>query len=557
MEILVRNYASFICIILNVEVYKNHLMKQIKIKFVSVEEGVTALGFRRVAAVARKLNCATEILFITPGNLYSFATHIFPTREIDLTDKDYRAIARELSSADLVCFSSMTPSAHHVERIAAALKRRSPHVFTLWGGTHCILHPEDAIKHVDAICTWEGEIPYQKFYRTFSQHKPYLKTPSMWFKTKKGIIKNKNLQLNNSHTLSQLPHLFWGLDCQIYDSNSKTFRQFTQNDYLKYNGLAYKTIWSIGCPYSCIYCANDAFIKLDLNYRLLRYSSIEHLLREIEVALKLYPFISSVYFIDDNFIAIPTITLKTFCREYKKRINLPFAVVGLHPNLITKKKIELLGQAGMNRGRMGIQSGSEGTLSFYNRPTPTSNIVKSATILAQAAKKYNMIPAAYDIISDNPIETKDDLLVTLKLLYKLTRPYTLTIFSLRVFPKTKLYDYFQTHPQFDVRQMTSSYLATQKNLYNILLYVLAVTKPPSKMFNWLLKYVKPCSEKQRSFPVLYLLIRMLYLSSRAVAHLKRLDFSTIVGPWGYFLWQLGLIKSRFRPQANLTADPRS
>lgn len=524
-------------------------MNQPKVIFVSVEEGITALGFRRVAAVAKKLNPNTKVYFVTPGNLYSFTTHIFPSKHKNLNSKDYQAIARELFVADLVCFSSMTPPAEYVEHIATALKRANPKVFILWGGTHCILHPAEAIKYADAICTWEGEIPFQMFYKAFSNQKNYFKTPSMWFKTKKGVIKNKILELNSPKVLSVLPHPFWDVNCNIYDIKLKTFRQFTKRDYLNYNGLAYKTIWSIGCPFSCIYCANDAFINLDPTYRRLRYSSINHILEEIETGIKLYPFVSSIYFIDDNFIAIPLETIKDFCKEYKKRINLPFAVVGIHPNLITQKKVELLAKAGMNRGRMGIQSGSERTLSFYNRPTPTGNIIKSASILAKAVKKYNMIPTAYDVISDNHVETKEDLLTTLKLIYKLERPFTLTIFSLRVFPKTKLYSYIKKHPSLDIRNFTSSYLETQKSLYNILLYLLAITKPPKIIFDWLIKYIKPFNENPRTFPILYLIIRTLYLTSRAVAHLKRLDFSTIVGPWGYYFWKLGIIKSKFRSQA--------
>jgi anaerobic magnesium-protoporphyrin IX monomethyl ester cyclase len=524
-------------------------MSLIKVKFVSIEEGITALGFRRVAAVARKLNPNTDIYFIAPHNLYSFTTHLFPSRKTYFGRKDVNKIARELAKANLVCFSSMTPSASYVEKIAIAIKKYNPTTFLLWGGTHCILHPQEAIKYVDAICTGEGEIPFQKFYRSFAAKKPHTITPSMWFKTKKGIVKNKNCQLNNPKTLNSLPHPFWDYSCQIYNLKTRTFQQFTKNNYLQYHGLCYKTIWSIGCPYSCTYCANDAFIKLDPNYRKLRYSSINHLLNEIEIGIKLYPFIYTIYFIDDNFIAIPLNILKRFCKKYKKRINLPFAVVGLHPNLVTKEKVELLAKAGMNRGRMGIQSGSAKTLSFYNRPTPIANIIKSSTILAKAAKKYNMIPPAYDIISDNPVDTKKDLIDTLKLLYQLKRPYTLTIFSLRIFPKTKLYNYFKKNPYSNIAQLTSSYLETQKTIYNILLYFLAITKPPQKVFNWLLVHVKSSNQKQRRFPVVYLIVKTFYLSSRAIAHLKRLDFSTMVGSWTYFLWKIGLIRSKFRPQA--------
>jgi len=163
-------------------------MKLPKVKMVSIEEGVTALGFRRVASVARKLNPASEIYFITPGNLYSFANQIFPSLHKSLSNKDYRTIAKELSSADIVCFSSMTPSAEYVEKVATAIRRINPKVFILWGGTHCILHSEEAIKFADSICTWEGEAPFQMFYKAFSSKKSYLKTPSMWFKTKKGLI---------------------------------------------------------------------------------------------------------------------------------------------------------------------------------------------------------------------------------------------------------------------------------------------------------------------------------------------------------------------------------
>lgn len=518
-------------------------MNQLQVKFVSIEDGISALGLRRVVAVARQLNPATDIYFITPGNLYSFSTHLFPSRAPSFGLKDIRVIARQLAKADLVCFSSMTPSASYVEKIASAIKKINSKTFILWGGTHCILNPNEAIRHVDAICTGEGEIPFRIFYQAFFHQKVYLSTPSMWFKTNAGIIKNKNLPLNNNKTLNSLPHPFWNLTCNIYDSRSKSFHTFTRNDYLKYNGLSYKTVWSIGCPFSCIYCANDAFICLDSNYRKIRYSSVEKLIKEIEIAIRIYPFISTIAFIDDNFIAIPQDVIKSFCKEYKKRIKLPFVVFGLHPNLVTRKKLELLGKAGMNRGRMGIQSGSPRILSFYNRPNPIKNIKKSTSIIADVSKKYHMIPAAYDIISDNPLETRKDIVTTLKFIYRLKRPYTLTIFSLRIFPKTKLYDYFKKHPSIDISYQTSSYLETRQTLNNILLYLLAFAKPPRFIFFWLLKRVKGYQEKQPTYPNLYFIVRTFYLISRGLAHLKKFDFSTIVGPWVYYVWKIGLAKS--------------
>ena len=76
----------------------------------------------------------------------------------------------------------------------------------------------------------------------------------------------------------------------------------------------------------------------------------------------------------------------------------------------------------MNRVRMGIQSGSEAILDFYKRPTPPDH--REATeVIGSFAPKYH-IPPAYDIIIDNPFETRQDLLDTLELLYRMRRPYT-------------------------------------------------------------------------------------------------------------------------------------
>lgn len=516
--------------------------KKRQVKFVSIESGITALGFRKIAALARKLNPETDICFIPVDNLYAILSHVFPTKKIDFDNKDVKIAAKYLARSDLVCFSSMTASASYVKAIAQAIKKENPKTFFLWGGVHPMIHPNEAIKYVDAICTGEGEVPFKNFYQAFCEGRDYFSTPSMWFKRKGKIKKNKNLPLNSSQLLGSFPYLYKDLDCQIYDLRQRKFRDFTKFDYIQYHGLTYRTVWSLGCPYSCIYCANDAFISLDSNYRKIRYAPVEHLIGEIENALKIHPYITTIAFYDDNFIAIPLEDIKKFSKIYKKRINLPFVVFGLHPNIVTKEKIDILAKAGMNRGRMGIQSGSEKTLSFYNRPTPLPKIKESVKILARAAKKYKMIPPSYDIISDNPFETREDIINTLKFLYDLERPYTLTVFSLRVFTKTKLWEHFKRHPEIDIQHKNSSYLDTRKTMDNLLLYLLGAFKPPKFIFNKLLKSVRGYQEKQKFYPFPYLLIKIVYLISRGIQHLFKLDSTVVVGWWLYYIWRLGLVK---------------
>jgi radical SAM superfamily enzyme YgiQ (UPF0313 family) len=364
----------------------------------------------------------------------------------------------------------------------------------------------------------------------------------MWFRSQQGIIKNSICELDNGGELATYPHMYNGNDCEIYDRRKECFRAFTGKDYTAFNGLTYRTVWSRGCPYGCIYCANSAFIQTDANFRKIRYSPVKSIIDEIRQAIANYPFIATIAFYDDNFISIPIEDLKEFTVVFKAQIGLPFVVFGLHPNAITEEKMELLARAGMNRGRMGIQSGNAAMLEFYRRGTSLEKIEKSAGILAKLARRYSMIPPAYDIISDNPLETREEVVQTLSFLYKLERPYTLTIFSLRVFPKTQLWEYFERRSDIDIRSLVSSYLDTKKSMTNVLLYLLGTFKPPRLLFNLMVQKVQGYEQVQKQYRLAHLLCKVLYLMSRAVQHLKKFDFSTLSGGYLFTLWRWGMIR---------------
>jgi anaerobic magnesium-protoporphyrin IX monomethyl ester cyclase len=361
--------------------------------------------------------------------------------------------------------------------------------------------------------------------------------PNMWFKTKDNIKKNKLSTLNSCQVLDELPYAYNQTDCFIYDFHQDGFKSFNKFDYTAYNGLLYRTIWTRGCPFNCSYCANNSFIKLDPDYRKLRYPSVNYIIEEIKLARAYHPYISTIAFYDDNFVFLPLQVIKEFCDRYRKEIKLPFVVFGFHPNLVDKEKVELLAEAGMNRMRMGIQSGSEETLKLYNRPTSIKKIKESSNILADAAKKYKMIPPAYDIISDNPMETAENIRETLKLIHEFKRPFTLTIFSLRIFPKTQLYDYVQKHPAIKEYFRESSYLDIQINIGNITLYLLATFKLPEFIFKRLLSKIADEKNNSKRYILQFYMVKSIYLMKRGIDHIYHLDFSTIVGKWTYYVWK--------------------
>ncbi|MCX6727081.1 MAG: radical SAM protein [Candidatus Shapirobacteria bacterium] len=514
----------------------------------SIESGIGAVGFRRIASIIKEIESATEIYFIPTDNLYSLKSHLFPSQIKSLNKNELINISKHLADSDLIAFSSMTASSKYVEKISEYIKKINPATYIIWGGIHPTLYPNESLKYVDAICVGEGEIPIKQFIKKYLKGKNFTDTPNFWFKEKNFIKQNPSLPLIDPKLLSQFPLPYNGLDCSIYDIKQHQFRQFNKYDYTTYNGLLYRTLWTLGCPFNCAYCANDSFIKIDPGYRKLRFPNVNHIINEIKQAIKVHPYIRTIAFYDDNFVALPLPIIQKFCQKYKKEIDLPFVVFGFHPNLVDKEKIRLLAKAGMNRTRMGIQSGAQNTLKFFNRPTTIEKIIESTTILANAAIKYRMIPPAYDIISDIPIESNKDIYETLQLIHRLKKPFTLTVFSLRIFPKTQLYGYVQKNPVLKRYFKNSSYLDTRMTFNNILLYLLATFEIPNFIFKKLSKFAIHPKNRTKEYPTLFNVVKIIYLTKRGIDHLSHFDFSTITGKWIFYVWKIRyqLIEKKLR-----------
>jgi radical SAM superfamily enzyme YgiQ (UPF0313 family) len=313
----------------------------------------------------------------------------------------------------------------------------------------------------------------------------------------------------------------------------------TRAEYLENNGLAYQAIWSIGCPLHCTFCGNTVFIANDPKYKRLRHPSARYMVDEVKRAKKIHPHISSVLFHDDSFMAIPLRELTEFAKMWREEIKLPFTVYGVIPSYVQKDKMEVLTWAGMNRVRMGIQSGSDRILQFYRRPTPVARIEQAAQTISEFSR-YHINPA-YDIIVDNPVETRQDVVDTLELIYRLARPFTCNIFSLRVIPNTVLEQQMK-ESGIDLDMINANYTTLRPTFANVILYILLTLRPPRKIFDRLLKRVRAFSEPQSSHPILIRLVRIPWLIKQGFRHLRFGEFSVITGRTGFLLWRIGALK---------------
>ena len=509
------------------------------LSLVCIEDGLDNIGFRKFSAYVKSIHTKTTAIYIPTENMRSLKRLLIDKGTGELEDKDLSVVAKILAKSDIVGLSSMTHYSTTVHKLIAEIRKINSKTYIVWGGIHAIVHPEDAIKHADAVCTGEGEFAFETFLDLYKSGKDFTTAPSFWFRKDNNIIKNRNLPLMTPKEMDSLPSLLYD-DKELIYYRGKGLKKINSNDFIEFTGLSYNTIWSIGCPLHCTYCANTKFIEYDNNYRRLRHSSPRFIIDEIKRAKSKHPHLSTILFHDDSFMALKYEVLEEFCKLWKEEVKMNFAIYGIIPTYVREDKVALLVDAGMNRARMGIQSGSDNILEFYKRPTKLHRI-KEATEILNKFKKY-MIPPAYDIILENPIETPEDTRATVDLIYNLPRPFTLNIYSLRIIPNTQLAKDAEKRgvkiPPIDAHYQVGH----QRTMGNLLVYYLTVFTLPEWLYKYLRNKIYPVLTPQPHYPILFTLCRVAYLVKRSIDHIRFMDFSIIPGKAGYFLWKLGIMK---------------
>jgi len=523
-----------------------------KINMVSLEDGIIALGFRKMAAYMERINPDTKTYYVgLPRYRSMWKSFKRTTGDVaQFTPDDFDAIADDLCDADIVAVSSMTGYADTTKEVVKRVRQKNKNAFIMWGGIHPIVYPENAIQaDVDAICTGEGEFAFQEWLELYQGGRDYTNVKNFWFKSRDGEIKkNGLLPLMTNADLDSLPFGKYGGEEWLYRHN-QGFTQITLDDYLHNNGLGYNAIWTIGCPLHCTFCANTVFIQNDANYKKIRHSSPAYMVAEVENVRKIHPHVTTVLFNDDSFMGMPNREILEFATLWREKLKgVQFVVYGVIPTLVHREKFEMLTWAGMQRVRMGIQSGSEKMLDFYKRPIPIPKVEQAAQIISEF-KKYQLAPS-FDFIVDNPTETRQDVLDTLELVYRLARPFTMNILSLRIIPNTML-EKQMLALGFDVDLIDANYLRIRPTWSNMMMFLLLWVRPPRKMFDWMLSKARAYSEPQKNYKTLLTLVRLPWLFLQGYRHLRWGEFSVITGKFGYYLWKTGILQlwwKIFRPK---------
>lgn len=394
---------------------------------------INAFGIRTISSVLKRSGFSTKIIFLPGGieHLRFNASYIYK-----YSKKTLKQISELCKDASLIGFSFMSQYFDRTVQITKHLKKQfSPPI--IWGGIHATYRSEQCLNHCDAVCIGEGEYAIMGIAEKMSRGDDYTDTQSCWFKVNGDIKRNEAGPIVQN--LDELPFVDYDLENHyVYDWRSKDIipidtnmmkKQFLKIEYCNNKHLiAYRTMTSRGCPHRCSYCASSAMMRL-------RRRSVDNVIEELQQILTKFDYIELISFFDDTFFAAPIEYFEEFRNKYKSKIGLPFHAQ-CSPTTISERKMELLIDAGLYNTEMGIQTGSDRIKKMYRRIVPNQKIINAAALISKYRSR--MLIPDYHVILDNPWETREDVLDTLRLLLNLPGKFRLQISSLIFFPGTEL-----------------------------------------------------------------------------------------------------------------------
>lgn len=299
----------------------------------------------------------------------------------------------EISEADIIGFSTFTPSYSWCLKKQKELRKKFPNAVMIAGGCHVSALPEECSKEWDCILIGEGEKGLLSLIRGNLQKV-----------IEESIVKNID-------TLS-FPD-YSDIDLDTYDR--------------KVDGKhVLSVLTSRGCPFDCAFCNSNIWKR-----KRVRFRSPGDIAEEIKLLIKTFGT-HNFRFVDDLFC----VTGKRV--EALEKVLTPLEIqyrCNGRVSQFSKKTADLLARSGCIQIAFGAESGSDKILRLMNKKQTSRQIRRSIKF----AKDVGLIVRAYVIVGF-PGEDWNTLNETIELM-KDCKPDEIIIFAPIPFPGTKLYHY--------------------------------------------------------------------------------------------------------------------
>jgi len=284
---------------------------------------------------------------------------------------------------DVVAIGGVSQNFHHAARCAAESKRRGAVVIV--GGPHISALPSCLSEHMDVGCIGEGEQTFLELMQTFLKHGDL---PVDGLRSVRGIV----FRAGDNQSMTPPRPPLEKLD-SIPHPDRALVGAFQAHSYM---------FTSRGCPYKCVFCASSRF------WGKVRFASAEYMLEEIEQLAEKGARTISFY---DDLFAVNRQRLERLADLLSStgvNRNLRFTC-SLRANVVTRNLVELLKRINIVSVGMGLESGSDRTLSFLKGNVTVAENDKAVRLLKEAGIQVNA-----SFVIGSPDETETEVMDTFR-----------------------------------------------------------------------------------------------------------------------------------------------
>jgi len=245
-------------------------------------------------------------------------------------DKGRGWLQETLTKVDVVAMSLMTSTAERGYQIADAIRKVTPKVRIVMGGSHATYMPEEAANHADLVVKGEGE------------------------EIILDAVENRNLigiiQAPPVKNLSSYPIP----DLSILSEKNRPPRQAPIST-------------SRGCPFDCVFCTVSATFG-----RKCRFRDPEQVLEEIN--MRISEGYKKLFFYDDNFAINKERTKDMLRGMLEKKLKISWSAESRADIAKDKELLELMAKTNCNTMLIGFESVNPESLNAYNKKQDIEDI---------------------------------------------------------------------------------------------------------------------------------------------------------------------------------------
>ena len=345
------------------------------------------------------------------------------------TERELAVLVDQVRStrADLVGVSVRASAFHRIARTVTERLRSGLGVPVLWGGMHPSSCPDDALRVADLIAVGEAERSVPELLARLRAGERPVDVAGIRCHTPEGIRNNPDAALVTD--LDSLPFADFHSPHKVSILGG---RAVPGDPYVTES--VYLLMASRGCPFpSCSFCSNSVMDKRYAGQPYFRIRSVDSVLAEVAYARAQFPNLKRIRFDDEEFPVQPA-WFDEFCDRWEQEAGITFEI-HMDPRVVTATRLDRLKKVGLDMIFSGIQSTEQINRDLYCRNVSDEQVLAAARVIHASG-----VRAGYQVILDDPVSTAADKERLFELLLKLPRPYEMILFSLTVYPGSKLAD---------------------------------------------------------------------------------------------------------------------